>query len=145
MICMKKLRFCSCPRAKLGARGRRALLEQSPVISPQFATLLFFSFVFHSTVRYLSSLLISLPFSSFLLSFILLFYILSAFRLRCRGNLTPVSIVCEAAQKSLFWASNGRNKLPEMRFKCPFNLIGKSTMAFFNRPIMASTPILVHR
>ena len=122
--------FLVAQEQKLGAKGHWALLEYSPVISPQFATLLFFSFVFHSTVRYLSSLLISLPFSSFLLSFILLFYVLSPARLPCRGNLTPVSNVCEAGPKSLFWASNGRNKLPEMRFKFPFNLIGKSTMAF---------------
>ena len=29
----------------------------------------------------------------------------------------------------LFWAPNGLNELTEMRFKFPFNLIGKSTMA----------------
>ena len=32
--------------------------------------------------------------------------------------------------KSLFWVPNGLNKLPEMSFKFPFNLIGKSTVAF---------------
>ena len=90
------------------------------LISPQFATLLLLPFVFHSTVLYLSSLLISLPYSSFLLSFILLFYVLSPLRLRCRGNLTPVSNVCEAGPKSLFWAPNELNKLPEMRFKFPW-------------------------
>ena len=137
--------FLVAQEQKLGAKGHRALLEYSPVISPEFAALLFFSFVFHSTVLYLSSLLFSLPYSSFLLSLILLFFVLSPPRLRCRGNLTPVSNVIEAAPKSLFWASNGCNKLPEMRFKFPFNLIGKSTMALFNRPIMASTPLLVHR
>ena len=64
--------------------------------------------------------------------------------LRCRGNLTPVSNVCEAAPISLFWAPNGLNELPEVHFQFPFNLIGKSTMAFFNRPIMARAQILVH-
>ena len=93
--------FLVAQEQKLGAKGHWALLEYSPVISPQFATLLFFSFVFHSTVLYLSSLLISLPYSLFLLSFILLFYVLSPLRLRCRGNLTPVSNVCEGAPRSL--------------------------------------------
>ena len=50
--------------------------------------------------------------------------------LRCRRNLTPVSNVCEAAPKSLVWAPNGLNELTELRFEFPFNLIGKSTMAF---------------
>ena len=136
--------FLVAQEQKLGAKGHWALLEYSPVISPQFATLLFFSFVFHSTVLYLSSLLISLPYSLFLLSFILLFYVLSPLRLRCRGNLTPVSNVCEAVLRSLVGAPNWLNKLPEVRFKFPFNLIGKSTMAFFNRPIMTRAQILVH-
>ena len=60
-------------------------------------------------------------------------------------NLTSVSNVCEAVPSSLFWAPNGLNELPEVRFEFPFILIGKSTMAFFNRPIMARTQILVHR
>ena len=46
--------------------------------------------------------------------------------LRHRRNLNSVSNVCEAAPISLFWAPNGLNELPEF----PFNLIGKSTMAF---------------
>ena len=50
--------------------------------------------------------------------------------LRRRRDLTPVSKVCEAALKYLFSVPNGPNELPEMRFKFPFNLIGKSTMAF---------------
>ena len=60
--------------------------------------------------------------------------------LRHRRNLASVSNVCEAASRSLFWA-NGLNELPEF----PFNLIGKSTMAFFTKPIIARTQILVHR
>ena len=32
--------------------------------------------------------------------------------------------------KSFYWASNRLNNLPEMHFKFPFNLTGKSTMAF---------------
>ena len=50
--------------------------------------------------------------------------------LRCRGNLTPVSNVCAAALTSLFWALNGLYELPEVHFEFPFNLIGKSTLAF---------------
>ena len=65
--------------------------------------------------------------------------------LRCRRNLTPASNVCEVAPISLFWASNRLNKLPEMRCEFPFNLIGKLTMGFFNRPIIAYTQFLVHR
>ena len=34
---------------------------------------------------------------------------------------------------------NGFNELPEMRFEFPYNLIGKSTISYFNRPIMART------
>ena len=48
--------------------------------------------------------------------------------LRRRRNLTSVSSVCEAAPISLFWAPNGLNELPEVRFEFPFILIGKSTM-----------------
>ena len=51
--------------------------------------------------------------------------------LRRRRNISPVTNICEAAPISLFWAPNGVNELPEMRFKFSFNLIGKLTMAFF--------------
>ena len=47
-----------------------------------------------------------------------------------RRNLTLVSNVFEAAPISLFWAPDGLNKLPEVCFEFPFNMIGKSTMAF---------------
>ena len=50
--------------------------------------------------------------------------------LRRRRNLTQVSIACEAAPRSLLWDPNGLNKLPEVRLRFPFNLIGKSIMAF---------------
>ena len=50
-------------------------------------------------------------------------------RMRHRRHLTPFSNVCEAAPISLFWAPNGLNELLEMRFKFPFNLIGKLIMA----------------
>ena len=30
----------------------------------------------------------------------------------------------------MFWGPNGLNELPEIRFEFPFNLIGKSTVAF---------------
>ena len=49
-------------------------------------------------------------------------------RMRQRRHLTLFSNVCEAAPISLFWA-NGLNELLEMRFKFPFNLIGKLIMA----------------
>ena len=53
----------------------------------------------------------------------------SMFSLRRRRNQTPVSNVCKVAPISLFWAANGLNNLPEMRFRFRFNLIGKWTMA----------------
>ena len=43
--------------------------------------------------------------------------------LRRRRKQTPVSTVCEAAQRSLFWTPNGVNELPELRFEFPFSLI----------------------
>ena len=50
--------------------------------------------------------------------------------LRCRCNQTPVSNICEAVPISLTWVPYGLNKLLEMHFKFPFNLVGKSTTAF---------------
>ena len=47
-----------------------------------------------------------------------------------RRNLTFASNVRKAAEISLFWAPNGLNELPEVKFEFPFILIGKSTMAF---------------
>ena len=41
--------------------------------------------------------------------------------------------------------TDSTNYVPEVRLECPFILIGKSTMALFNRPIMARTQIRVHR
>ena len=38
---------------------------------------------------------------------------------------TPASNVSEAASRSLFWAVKGLNKVLEMHFDFPFNLIGK--------------------
>ena len=46
---------------------------------------------------------------------------------------------------SFFCAPKGLNELPEERFEFPFILIGKLTMDFFSKPIMARTQILVHR
>ena len=54
----------------------------------------------------------------------------SPYSLRHRRNLTSVSKVYEAAPISLFWVTNRLNELPVVRFKFPFILIGKSTMAF---------------
>ena len=50
--------------------------------------------------------------------------------LRCRCNQTPVSNICEAVPISLTWVPYGLNKLLEMHFEFPFNLVGKSTTAF---------------
>ena len=50
--------------------------------------------------------------------------------LRRWRNLTSVCNVWEAVPRSLFWAPNGFNELPEVRFKFPFILIGKLAMAF---------------
>ena len=46
-----------------------------------------------------------------------------------RCNVTLISNLCEAVPRSLFRASNKLNKLLDVGFKIPFNLIGKSTMA----------------
>ena len=62
--------------------------------------------------------------------------------LRRRRSLTSVSNVCEPLPISLFWAPNGFNELPGVRFEFPFNLIDKLTVVFFNRPIIAHTQIL---
>ena len=64
--------------------------------------------------------------------------------LRLRCNLTAVSDVCEAAPISLFGAANGLNRLPEVRFEFPFNLIGKSRIAFLTGQSWRSSQILVH-
>ena len=52
--------------------------------------------------------------------------------LRRRRNLTLVSNVCEAAPISLFWAPNGVNELPEVRFEFPSMLIGIMIMTYLN-------------
>ena len=64
---------------------------------------------------------------------------------RRRRNLTSVGNFCEAAPRFLLCAANGLDELPEGRLVFPFNLIGNSTIAFFNRPIMALSQILVHK
>ena len=43
-----------------------------------------------------------------------------SFSLRCRCNLTPVSNVCEAAPKSLFWASNRVERITRNAFRISF-------------------------
>ena len=56
--------------------------------------------------------------------------VLSSLSRVCRRcNVTLISNLCEAVPRSLFWASNKLNKLLEVGFKIPFNLIGKSTTA----------------
>ena len=49
---------------------------------------------------------------------------------RWKSTLTPFCYVCEAVPGSLFWAFNGLDQLPKVRFEFLFNLIGKSTMTF---------------
>ena len=49
---------------------------------------------------------------------------------RWKSTLTPFCYVCEAVPGSLFWAFNGLNQLPKVRFEFLFNLIGKSTVTF---------------
>ena len=46
------------------------------------------------------------------------------YSLRADNNLTLISTVSEAAQRTLFWTANGLNELPEVRFEFPFNLNG---------------------
>ena len=56
-------------------------------------------------------------------------------RLACvrrRRDLASVSNVCEVATRSVFCEPNRLNDLQEVRFEFPFNLIGKSTMAFLS-------------
>ena len=52
------------------------------------------------------------------------------YTLRRERNLALLSNVCEAAPISLFWAPNGVNELPEMRFAFPLVLTGQWAMAF---------------
>ena len=60
-----------------------------------------------------------------------LFQTSSQVRLHCRCNLNLViSNVCKTALIFQFWAADGLNELPEMRFEFPLNLIAKLTMAF---------------
>ena len=54
-------------------------------------------------------------------------------------NLTPVGDVYKAVPTSFFQAPNRHNKLQEMRFEFPFNLIGKLTMAFLLGQLMRDT------
>ena len=67
--------------------------------------------------------------------------------LRADDNLTLISTVCEAVQRSLFRTPNGLNELPEVRFKFPFNLIGdhdKQNKGLSKWPIVTRTQIWVH-
>ena len=50
--------------------------------------------------------------------------------LRRRSTQIPASNVCKVTQSSLFWAPNGLNESPEVRFEFSFIMTGKSTMAF---------------
>ena len=52
------------------------------------------------------------------------------YTVRREHNLALLSNVCEAAPISLFWAPNGVNELPEMRFAFPLVLTGQGAMAF---------------
>lgn len=52
------------------------------------------------------------------------------YTLRREHNLALLSNIYEAAPISLFWAPNGVNELPEMRFAFPLVLTGQWSMAF---------------
>jgi len=52
---------------------------------------------------------------------------------RRRRNLTSVGNFCEAAPRSLLCAANRLKELPEGRLVFPFNLIGNSTIDFFEQ------------
>ena len=54
-------------------------------------------------------------------------------------NLTPVGDIYKAVPTSFFQAPSRHNKLWEMRFEFPFNLIGKLTMAFLLGQLMRDT------
>lgn len=56
-----------------------------------------------------------------------------------------VSNISKAAQKSFLWAPYRLNKLPEMSFKFPINLMGKYNNGFLDEAIMACAQILVRR
>ena len=47
-----------------------------------------------------------------------------------RRKLTRIVTSARKRRDPCFWVLHGLKGLPEMRFKFPFNLIGKSTMAF---------------
>ena len=65
--------------------------------------------------------------------------------LRRRHNLTLVINVCDTAPISIFWALNGLNELPEVRFEFLFIFDWQIDYGFFTGPIMARTQILVYR
>ena len=46
-----------------------------------------------------------------------------------RRNLTSVSNVCKAAERSLFWTPTGFIELPEVCFEFPYKMIGELAMA----------------
>ena len=144
MICMKKPRFSSRPRAKVRRQRPLGSARVQPCHLSSVCYLTLFSFVFHSTVLYLSSLLISLPYSLFLLSFILLFYVLSPPRLPCRGNLTLVSNVCEGAPRSLVGPPTDATNYRKCVSNFPSTWLANRQWPFFNRPIMTRAQILVH-
>ena len=60
-------------------------------------------------------------------------------------NLALASNICEAVPRSLFWALNRLNELPEVGFEFPLNLVGNLIIhySFFNRTVMVHTQILV--
>ena len=69
---------------------------------------------------------------------------MAAVSLLWNNNMAAVTS-CENAL-CLFWAPNGLNELPEMRFEFPLILIGKKPCdGFFSRPIMPRTQLLAGR
>ena len=65
-----------------------------------------------------------------------------------RHNLTWDNNIGKAVLRGIFWAPNRLNEFPEVRFRFPFVLIGKLTMAFLTGQSLGTytcTQILVHR
>ena len=71
----------------------------------------------------------------------------AAVKLACIADVIQPRLVTSVkqCQNPSLRVPNRLNKLPEMHFEFPFILMGKSTIAFLNGPIMARTQILVHR
>ena len=62
-----------------------------------------------------------------------------------RGSQTPVSNVCEAAPRSLFWVPRRTQRITGSAFRISFQPDWLIDKGIFNRPITPHSQILVHR